>query len=67
MIVNADAIQWAKEYEGELFHALICDPPYHLTTITKRFGKEDSAPAKFGTDGVYQRASTGFMGKSWDG
>ena len=45
----------------------ITDPPYHLTSITKRFGKENSAPAKYGTDGVNARASAGFMGKTWDG
>lgn len=67
MIINADVIQWANEYNGDLFHALICDPPYHLTTITKRFGKEDSAPAQEGTDGAFKRLSTGFMGKVWDG
>lgn len=67
MIINADAIQWAKDYKGELFHALICDPPYHLTTITDRFGKNGSAPAKFGTDGVFQRSSKGFMNCLWDG
>lgn len=67
MIINADAIQWAKEYQGEPFHALICDPPYHLTTITKRFGKEGSVPAQEGTDGAFKRLSTGFMGKKWDG
>ncbi len=67
MMINADAIQWAKEYEGELYHALICDPPYHLTTITDRFGKEGVAPAKEGTDGAFKRLSTGFMGQVWDG
>lgn len=67
MIVCADAIQWAKEYQGEKFHALLCDPPYHLTSIVKRFGKKDSAPAQFGADGVFSRASKGFMGQAWDG
>ena len=47
--------------------AVVTDPPYHLTSIVKRFGKEGSAPAQFGTDGAYARASTGFMGKEWDG
>ncbi|HNQ31977.1 MAG TPA: site-specific DNA-methyltransferase, partial [Candidatus Woesebacteria bacterium] len=45
----------------------ICDPPYHLTSIVKRFGKENSAPAKYGTDGVFQRSSRGFMNSTWDG
>ncbi len=45
----------------------VTDPPYHLTSIVKRFGKNGSAPAQFGTDGAYSRASAGFMGKQWDG
>lgn len=45
----------------------VTDPPYHLTSVVKRFGKKNSAPAKFGTDGAYARASKGFMGKEWDG
>lgn len=47
--------------------SVVCDPPYHLTSIVKRFGKEGSAPAQFGTDGAYARASRGFMGQEWDG
>jgi site-specific DNA-methyltransferase (adenine-specific) len=38
-----------------------------LTSIVKRFGKEGSAPAQFGTDGVFSRHSGGFMGQQWDG
>lgn len=67
MIIQADILKWAAEYEGPLFHALLCDPPYHLTEITKRFGGTDSAPAQFGTDGAFSRLSKGFMGKQWDG
>lgn len=66
-IFNEDAIKWAKEYSGEKFHALLTDAPYHLTSIVKRFGKNGSAPAKFGNDGVFQRSSKGFMGTQWDG
>jgi DNA modification methylase len=47
--------------------SVVTDPPYHLTSIVKRFGKDGSAPAQFGTDGAYARASSGFMGKQWDG
>lgn len=49
------------------FHSCITDPPYHLTSVVDRFGKEGSAPAKHGTDGAFSRASAGFMGKQWDG
>jgi len=47
--------------------SIITDPPYGLTTIVKRFGKESSAPAQFGKDGAFSRLSKGFMGKEWDG
>ena len=46
--------------------AIVTDPPYHLTSIVERFGKEGSAPAK-DKDGTFKRQSVGFMGKEWDG
>ena len=47
--------------------SVVCDPPYHLTSIVKRFGAEGAAEAKEGATGAYKRASAGFMGKQWDG
>lgn len=47
--------------------SIITDPPYGLTSITKRFGKENSAPAQEAKDGAFRRLSKGFMGKEWDG
>ena len=38
-IYNEDAVEWAKNYQKGKFHALLTDAPYHLTSITKRFGK----------------------------
>ncbi|MGY0790931.1 DNA methyltransferase [Azospirillum argentinense] len=52
---------------GERVHAMCSDPPYHLLSIVKRFGKAGAAPAVHGTDGAFARASAGFMGRSWDG
>jgi site-specific DNA-methyltransferase (adenine-specific) len=49
------------------FDSCCCDPPYHLTSIVKRFGAENAAPAQFGSDGRYARVSGGFMNKAWDG
>jgi len=46
--------------------SIVTDPPYALVSVSKRFGKEGSKPAKHGTDGLYARASAGFMGKTWD-
>ena len=66
-ILNGDVIRFAKHYHGAPFHALLADPPYHLTSITKRFGKDGAAPAQFGSDGAFQRVSRGFMSQEWDG
>lgn len=52
---------------GQFVHSVVTDPPYHLDSIVKRFGKEGYKPAKFGTDGAFARASRGFMGQKWDG
>lgn len=46
--------------------SIVCDPPYHLASIVKRFGGDGAAAAK-DRDGLYKRASGGFMGKKWDG
>lgn len=54
--------------EGVQFDAIITDPPYDLTSIVKRFGGANAAPAKSdGATGVFARASRGFMGQQWDG
>lgn len=54
--------------------SVVTDPPYHLTSIVKRFGGEKSAPVKIDDPNksgcikaAYARASAGFMGKQWDG
>lgn len=68
-VFNGDCLDVMAELiaNGEKFDSVVCDPPYHLTSIVKRFGGENAAPAQFGTDGAYSRASKGFMGKEWDG
>ena len=56
-----------RDYPDNHFCSVVCDPPYHLTSIVKRFGGDNAAAAQFGTDGAYARAARGFMGKQWDG
>lgn len=63
---QAEVMAWAGSYTGPKFHAMLLDPPYHLT-ITKRFGNNGSAPAQYGRDGAFARISAGFMGQEWDG
>lgn len=48
-------------------HACVTDPPYHLSEMTKRFGKKDAKPCGAGKDGSFRRLSKGFMGQTWDG
>ena len=65
MIVNADCIEHLKTIEDDYFDSVVTDPPYHLTSIAKRF--TNSTKAKHGKDGSFQRLSKGFMGQTWDG
>jgi site-specific DNA-methyltransferase (adenine-specific) len=53
--------------EESSIDSCVTDPPYHLTSIVKRFGAGNAAPAKVGKTGAYARASKGFMGQTWDG
>lgn len=66
-IHHASCLDWLAEYDGPLFDSCVTDPPYHLTSIVKRFGGKNAAEAKVGATGAYARASKGFMGKEWDG
>jgi DNA modification methylase len=62
-----DCMEVLQTLPADSVDACVTDAPYHLTSIVKRFGKEGSAPAQFGTDGRFARASAGFMGRKWDG
>jgi DNA modification methylase len=62
-----DCLDVLKAMADASVDSCVTDPPYHLTSIVKRFGAPDAAPAKEGKTGAYARASRGFMGKQWDG
>ena len=68
MLVNGDCLEEVQKLvdKGIQVDSIVTDPPYHLTSIVERFGKEGSAPAK-DKDGAFKRQSVGFMGKEWDG
>lgn len=53
--------------DGVRVHSVLCDPPYGLDSITKRFGKNQAAAKTEGNDGSFSRLSKGFMGQVWDG
>ena len=68
-----DCRELLRDVQPESIHAIVTDPPYHLTSIVKRFGEtaqtdntKTSERARNGADG-YARLSTGFMGQKWDG
>jgi DNA modification methylase len=65
-LMLGDNMKSLKELPDNSVDSIVTDPPYALTSIKKRFGKEGSAPAQYGSDGAFQRASKGFMGKEWD-
>lgn len=66
-VLHGDCLDVLATLPAESVHSVVTDPPYHLTSIVKRFGAENAAPAKVGKTGAYARASAGFMGKQWDG
>ena len=49
--------------EPDSFDSCVTDPPYHLTSISKRWSGDGPPPV----EGVYRRSTTGFMGRTWDG
>ncbi len=67
MIINDDCLKALDNLEPNSIDSIVTDPPYGLTSITKRFGGAESKPALYGQDGSFQRLSKGFMGKEWDG
>jgi DNA modification methylase len=63
-----DSLKFLKDIPANWFHSIVCDPPYALVSIGKRFGADGAAAVKVpdGGSGAYARASAGFMGKKWD-
>jgi DNA modification methylase len=63
-LLRGDSSELIKGLPENSIDAVVCDPPYALVSIVKRFGGANAAPAK-GNE-AYARASAGFMGKTWD-
>jgi len=61
---HGDSRDVLKTLADNSVDSVVCDPPYALVSIVKRFGSANSAPAK-GNE-AYARASAGFMGQAWD-
>lgn len=63
-IVKGNAVEWANKHEGDLYHAILCDPPYHLMSKT---GGASRTYGGYGRRDAPVVAGGGFMGKEWDG
>ena len=62
-VIHADSRDALREMPDASIDACVCDPPYALVSIGKRYGADSAAPT---VAGVYGRSTAGFMGKKWD-
>ena len=66
--IQDDILHWANTYHGPKFHALLCDPPYHLTNrVVDWEGFKDPHQGGRGQTVLTRNGEKGFMGSSWDG
>lgn len=64
-IIHGDNREVLQRFADNTFHAIVTDPPYHLTTGKK--GGSGPASENLKSPAGRARISTGFMGKAWDG
>jgi site-specific DNA-methyltransferase (adenine-specific) len=62
-----DSLEILPKLEENTFDSCICDPPYHLQSIVKRFAKTGRTDKTRTTSGPHQRTANGFMNQVWDG
>lgn len=65
-IIHADCLEQLARMSAASVHSVVTDPPYHLTTIVKRFANTPRNEKTVGKH-AYGRHAAGFMGKRWDG
>lgn len=61
-VLHGDSRELLKGLADASIDSVVCDPPYALVSITKRWSGEGPPPR----EGVYRRSTAGFMGKAWD-
>lgn len=44
-IYKGDCLERLKEVPDSSVDSVVCDPPYHLTSIVERYSSENAAPA----------------------
>ena len=71
-VLFGDMLEILPTLEENSFDSVVTDPPYHLTSIVKRFSKGEPEHTKTYKDieersTPIARLARGFMGKHWDG
>jgi site-specific DNA-methyltransferase (adenine-specific) len=74
-LLRGDCLEMLPSLGECSIDSCVTDPPYHLTSIVKRFGSEAQSHLSVKSDKdlgtilapAYKRLSKGFMGKQWDG
>lgn len=72
ILYQGDCLEVLKDFEYKP-HSCVTDPPYHLTSITKRYGDMTSEDKGIVAERMRTRAdgmarlARGFMGQKWDG
>ena len=61
-LYHGNMLDMLEVIEPNSIDSIVTDPPYGLTSITKRFGKGNSKENQYGKDGSFQRLTKGFMG-----
>jgi site-specific DNA-methyltransferase (adenine-specific) len=64
---SGDCLTVMDTLEENSLDACLCDPPYHLQSIVKRFAKTGRTDKTRTSSGPHQRTANGFMNKVWDG
>lgn len=67
-IKQGDVLEILQTLSANVYEGCICDPPYALTSIGKRFGGKNSTPPKTdrGANGKHGRLAHGFMCQTWN-
>jgi DNA modification methylase len=75
MLLLGDCREQMRSLAPNSVDSIVTDPPYHLTSIVKRYGNEAKSNLEQPADkdlgainaGQYKRLAKGFMGQQWDG
>jgi len=65
-LFQGDSRDVLRTIEDASIDSIVCDPPYALVSIQKRFAKLGRTESTATKSDAHQRFARGFMGKTWD-